>query len=122
MSMTSYERGLASEHLACRFLRTQGYKCLKHRYRCPVGEIDLLMAEDCSLVLVEVKCRTSYQSACQTIAPRQQQRILAASQHFRAQFPELDQRWPNTRVDAVFMDPKTLYHLPNAWDSSSSEW
>ncbi len=51
--------GAYGELLAARHLTTQGMVLLDHNWRCPVGEIDLVLREGKTLVICEVKTRTS---------------------------------------------------------------
>jgi putative endonuclease len=58
--------GQRGEQLAARHLRRQGLKILARNYRCPVGEIDLILLDRstrklgaATIVFVEVKARTS---------------------------------------------------------------
>lgn len=51
--------GAYGELLAARFLTRQGMVLLDHNWRCPQGEIDLVLREERTLVICEVKTRTS---------------------------------------------------------------
>ncbi len=51
--------GAYGELLAARFLSRQGLVLLDHNWRCPEGEIDLVLRDGRTLVLCEVKTRTS---------------------------------------------------------------
>src|SRR3954454_7868938 len=56
--------GLYGERLAARHLTEQGLVVLDRNWRCPVGEIDLVLRDGDVLVVCEVKTRTS--SVCGT--------------------------------------------------------
>ena len=51
--------GAYGELLAARYLTSQGMVLLDHNWRCPVGELDLVLREGKTLVICEVKTRTS---------------------------------------------------------------
>lgn len=51
--------GAYGELLAARYLTRQGMVLLDHNWRCPVGELDLVLREGKTLVICEVKTRTS---------------------------------------------------------------
>ena len=51
--------GAHGELLAARFLARQGMVLLDHNWRCPQGEIDLVLRDGRTLVVCEVKTRTS---------------------------------------------------------------
>ncbi len=50
--------GRRGEALAARELRRRGYAILERRWRCRIGEIDILARDGEVLVVVEVKART----------------------------------------------------------------
>ena len=51
--------GRFGEQVAERHLREQGMVVLDRRWRCPDGEIDLVLRDGFALVVVEVKARSS---------------------------------------------------------------
>ncbi|MEO5662727.1 MAG: YraN family protein [Nocardioides sp.] len=51
--------GAYGELLAARHLVKQGMVLLDHNWRCPAGELDLVLREGKTLVICEVKTRTS---------------------------------------------------------------
>ncbi len=51
--------GPEAERLARRYLEARGLKLLAANYRCRYGELDLVMRDGASLVVVEVKARRS---------------------------------------------------------------
>ena len=53
------DRGRRGEDLAENFLRTKGYAVLARNVRTPHGEIDLVCRHNETLVVVEVKYRTT---------------------------------------------------------------
>lgn len=77
-------RGVQSENFACQFLIKQGLQLIEKNYHCKNGEIDLIMRDQSTLVIVEVRFRKSnkYGSAEESITLRKQSRIIATAQHY----------------------------------------
>ncbi len=61
-----------------------GYRILERRYKTPVGEIDLIIANARRLAFVEVKGRADVDKALGAVSLRQQQRIKRAASHWLA--------------------------------------
>jgi putative endonuclease len=98
------ERGRRGEDLACRHLEARGLTLLERNYRCRAGEIDLVMLEGTTLVLVEVRLRSSssHGDAAATVGPRKQQRFARAARHLILARP--DYRRLAARFDVVAID------------------
>lgn len=77
-------RGERSEHLAHQYLIKQGLHLIEKNYRCKYGELDLIMRDGETLVIVEVRFRKSnkYGSAEESITQIKQSRIIATTQHY----------------------------------------
>lgn len=75
-------RGKNAEEQAHRFLINHGLKPVCRNFRCKLGELDLIMTEGPTLVIVEVRFRKSDQfgSASESITRSKQSRIIAATQ------------------------------------------
>lgn len=52
--------GAYGEDVAARYLVEQGMVLLERNWRCPEGEVDLLLRDGSTLVVCEVKTRTSH--------------------------------------------------------------
>ena len=111
-------RGRRAESLTSWMLRLKGYRILARRYRTPAGEIDLVARRGGTVVFVEVKARTDLETAAGAIAPRQQNRILAAAAFFVAAHP-----WAAPlvqRFDAVLLvKGRWPRHVIDAWRESA---
>ena len=55
----SQKIGLLAEQHACDYLIAQGLRWVISNYRCRLGEIDLIMRDNNTLVFVEVRARVS---------------------------------------------------------------
>lgn len=88
-------------------------------YRCPNGEIDLVLTDDATLVFVEVKTRsgTTYGSPLEAVDIWKQRRLAAVARHFlmNRRCGGLSVRFDVVGVlwrDAV----PELEHVPNAFE------
>lgn len=77
-------QGEKSEQLANLFLTNQGLKTIDKNFRCKYGELDLIMRDDKTLVIVEVRFRKSnkYGGALESITHKKQSRIIAATNYY----------------------------------------
>jgi putative endonuclease len=77
------DAGDRGEALALQHLQAAGLKLLQRNYRCSGGEIDLVMSDARTLVLIEVRFRSdrSYGGAAASVDRVKQQRLLRAAQH-----------------------------------------
>ncbi len=82
-------RGQASEQLAHDFLVDKGFKLICRNFRCKQGELDLIMTDNKTLVIVEVRYRKNdkYGSAVESITAKKQSRIIAASHVYLDKHP-----------------------------------
>jgi putative endonuclease len=97
---TKDELGKRGEALAARYLEDEGLRVIDRNWRCPLGEIDLVAVEGATLVVVEVKTRSSeaFGHPLEAITPGKLERLyLLASRWARAH----DLRFSGFRVDAV---------------------
>ncbi|WP_323958611.1 YraN family protein [Arthrobacter sp. JZ12] len=97
---TKDELGRRGEDLAARFLEDAGLRIIDRNWRCPIGEIDLVAVDGATLVVVEVKTRSSenFGHPLEAITPGKLERLyLLASRWARAH----DLRFSGFRVDAV---------------------
>lgn len=99
------QAGQDAETWAKTYLTAQGLTWINSNYRCPHGEIDLIMLasdkREKLLVFVEVRLRNSdrFGGAMASITPSKQQRIGRTAQHFLQHHPQY-QSLP-CRFDAV---------------------
>lgn len=103
---TTTEIGRRGEDIACRHLESCGLRLLERNYRCRAGEIDLVMMDAGTLVLVEVRSRSgaTHGSAAATVGTRKQRRFLLAARHLMLTRPQY-RRLP-ARFDVLAIDPE----------------
>lgn len=104
---TTTELGRTAEEDALRHLECAGLQLLMRNYRCRAGEIDLVMIEPETgvLVLVEVRSRSrrEFGSAAATVGFAKQRRCWLAARHLLLTRREL--RRLRARFDVVAIDP-----------------
>jgi putative endonuclease len=93
--------GILGEELALAHLLSFGLRLLTRNYRCKLGEIDLVMLDGETLVLVEVRCRASndYGGAAASITWQKQRKLAKTAEHLLMKNPEL-RRHP-ARFDVI---------------------
>jgi putative endonuclease len=96
--------GRRGEDAAARHLEDHGLQLLERNYRCRGGEIDLVMREGTTLVLVEVRLRNSseFGGAAASVGPRKQRRFILAARHLMMTRPAY--RKLQTRFDVVALE------------------
>lgn len=111
------QRGRAGEARAERHLIASGYRVLDRNWRCPQGEIDLVAARGCALVIVEVKTRRTelFGHPFAAIDGRKRARLWRLAAAWMREHPE-HARGREVRLDAIGIvgdDPDTarLEHL-----------
>ena len=73
--------GESAEQQAHNFLINKGLKSVCRNFSCKLGELDLIMTDQQTLVIVEVRFRKTdkYGSAAESITGAKQSRIIAAT-------------------------------------------
>lgn len=79
----SHHSGLAAEASAARRYRAEGGRVRASRWRCPEGELDLVVEMPGEIVFVEVKARR--RNAAEAVSARQWARIGAAASRYLAE-------------------------------------
>lgn len=98
----SHQAGLAAEDAAARLYQARGGAILARRWRCPAGEIDLIVRlKDC-LVFAEVKRRSGVVDH-DPVSPKQWRRLEAAAETYilRAETGQTPLRFDLVIVDAA---------------------
>jgi putative endonuclease len=109
--------GRRSETLAAWYLRLKGYRIVARRYKCPVGEIDLVAERFGTTVFVEVKARSARATEAEAWGAVNRRRLIRAAEHYVARHPGLVAR--PQRFDVIFLAPMAWpRHQVNAFDAS----
>lgn len=112
--MKQYDKGLSGEQQAESYLAEMGMLCIARRYRAQDGEIDLIMRDGETVVMVEVKYRPGARAGAglMAVTPAKQRRMLHAAQYFL-----LEREWFDLpiRFDVVEITADGVLHIPNAF-------
>jgi len=110
----AYRKGRWAERIAAAFLMAKGYRILNRRFRCPVGEVDLIAARGRRLAFVEVKVRPTLDAALWAVTPRQQDRISRAAAYWLQSHPLEDDQ--DIALDVIALAPwRWPRHVTNAF-------
>jgi putative endonuclease len=98
------ELGQRWEAKACEHLCRHGLEVLKRRYRCRLGELDLVCRDGDAIVVVEVRARAAnaFVAAVESIDRRKRLRIIRATAHLLMCHPQWQRR--PVRFDIVAFD------------------
>ncbi len=110
--------GHDGEALAARFLEAQGLRIVARNYRCPLGELDLVAADDAYLVFVEVKTRQTGTAVHPSLAVnrRKQDKVRQLGAYFMAQHPEWVLQPRFDVISVTIGDGRdAVEHIPNAF-------
>lgn len=107
------KRGRGAETLACWFLRLHGWQILARRARVAGGEVDVVARRGRMVAFVEVKARSSDDTAAFALDQRRLKRVAAAAERLA---PRYLRDGDDMRIDALFVVPRRWpRHLPNVW-------
>lgn len=106
--------GRRGEVLAALLLMLKGYRILGFRLASPQGEIDLLAIKGGILAVVEVKQRTTIETALEAVHAQQRERLRRAAASIASGRPAL--KAATIRLDLIALAPGRLpRHIPDAW-------
>ena len=112
--------GRRAEVWAALWLLLKGYRILGFRLKTPQAEIDLLAQKGGVLAVVEVKSRTSLETALEAVTRDQRQRLRRAGRNLAARRPALADK--TVRLDLIALAPgRWPRHRPDAWADSLGE-
>lgn len=95
LSRNKAYKGQHAEKIACEYLQQQGLVLIDKNYHCRLGEIDLIMEHDDTLVFVEVRYRKNnlYGDAKESVTYKKQQKLQKAALHFLQQHKNRNARF-----------------------------
>lgn len=112
--------GADAEQRAQQYLLGKGLKLLLKNFRAYRGELDLVMLDRDTLVIVEVRKRShhSFGGSLESIDARKRQRLAMATEQLLTQYPQ----WAGQplRFDVIALDADNhIEWLPAAFDTDS---
>lgn len=107
--------GNAAETLAERYLQARQLKLVEKNFRCPYGEIDLIMQDGKTLVFVEVRMRSSasFGGAAMSVTPAKQEKLKRSAQRYMQLHGEQACRFDVVLMHAI--DVNAVEWLKNAF-------
>lgn len=108
--------GQAAEEQARHYLCQQGLSFLDQNFRCKVGEIDLIMQDQQTLVFVEVRARASnrFGGALASVDFKKLAKLQKASQwYLQLHRGRSAGNWPACRIDVVAVNGSQLQWVKN---------
>ncbi|MEE9144031.1 MAG: YraN family protein [Candidatus Binatia bacterium] len=111
--------GEEGELIAEKYLRKKGYKVVERNYRCPGGELDLIVLDRRVIVFVEVKTRSDdrFGDPLESVHRHKQKRMIKAALYFLSQhrLHNRDARFDVIGISSASLNPK-VEHIENAFD------
>ena len=101
--MRRKDTGILGEKIAQNFLRKRGYRIRETNYRCPEGEIDLIVEDKDCLIFVEVRTKRSLEfgSPEESITPTKMRRLRTVASRYLQTHDNLPRLW---RIDLVAIE------------------
>lgn len=113
--------GQEGERIAESYLRKKGYRVVERNYRCPVGELDLILLDRRVVVFVEVKTRSDdrFGAPLESVGPRKQQKMIKTALFFlsRHRLHNRDARFDVVGISYQGGEPM-VEHVENAFEIS----
>ncbi|WP_327102191.1 YraN family protein [Nonomuraea glycinis] len=97
------ELGRHGEQLAAAYLQAEGMTIIERNWRCRYGEIDIIAEDGPSLVVVEVKTRSSssHGTALESVRPAKVARLRVLAARWLAGQPRV---FAGVRVDVIALE------------------
>ncbi len=112
------KNGKTGEDLAVRHLETHGYRVLDRNFTTDVGEVDIFVTDEKTLIAVEVKSRLSleYGTPAEAVGHEKIKKISQVTAQYIKKFRLFD---VPVRFDVVevYLGDKTVNHIINAFSS-----
>lgn len=93
----AFRVGISAESRAAALLIAKGFRILARRWKCPVGEIDIVARRRSLLVFVEVKARENLDDAAWSVSDRARQDHRRSRGLARRQSPRQNSGFPLRR-------------------------
>jgi len=106
--------GAHGELLAAEWYTARGYEVLDRNWRCSTGEIDLVLRKGPTVVVCEVKTRTTllYGSPAEAVTAAKRVRVRRLAARW---LMDHDVHAPNVRFDVAAVLQERVEVIPGAW-------
>ena len=111
-------RGSSGEDIAVKYLQTHGYRVLDRNFTTSVGEVDIFVTDESTLIAVEVKSRLSleYGTPAEAVNHEKIKKISQVTSQYIKKF-RLFGTPVRFDVVEVYIADKTVNHIKNDFDS-----
>jgi putative endonuclease len=84
ISINTKKIGNQIEHLVCDYLRKQKLKLITRNYACRLGEIDLIMQDQSTLIFIEVRYRQhiNFGNSLESVNSIKQNKIIKTAEYY----------------------------------------
>ena len=115
--------GAQIEDLVCNYLQKQKLKLITRNYRCRLGEIDLIMHDQATLVFIEVRYRqhSNFGSSLESVDLIKQKKIIKTAEYYLLSQQLFEKIACRFDVVAVKSMPEKLSNISKL-DSAQVEW
>ncbi len=106
--------GRVGENKAVEYLKKQGYTVLEKNYKTRLGEIDVIVKKDETIIFVEVKTRTSdtYGRPSEAVGYEKQRKYVKVAQEYLLKNKLLGQK---CRFDVIEILNEEINHIIDAF-------
>ena len=113
--MNKRQIGTEGEHMAARYLQSEGYAILEMNYRCKLGEIDIIASKKDCMTFVEVKYRKNdrYGTSLEAVNHKKQQIIRRVASFYLVSV--IHSANVHCSFDVIGIDGSEITHLKNAF-------
>lgn len=113
--------GKEAEEAAAKYLQCHGYKILERNYRYLKAEIDIIAMDESTIVIVEVKARSStyFMSPQDAVNNSKMKLLISAANQFLETYPEnADVRFDIMSLTLDANKQLKIEHIKEAFDSA----
>lgn len=109
--------GQNAETQARLFLEKNGLRLLEKNYRCPGGEIDLIMQDENFHIFIEVRMRKNLEhgNSSESVTRAKQKRVIRSALHFLQKNRLIDR--VDCRFDVLTIDDGKMNWIKNAFEA-----
>ena len=117
MKLSTKPTGNKGEELATTFLKKCGYRIIRRNWRVSVGEIDILARDGGTIVIVEVKTKTtpSFGYPSEIVNYYKRQKLLQLARYCLTVYPDNDVRIDVVSVDLSGSEPNVEHIINAVW-------